>query len=145
MLPSPGHMRLFLFACALILCLRGAVLADDPPAPSGRWITGEVFAEGDQLLFRLDKPVKENSRGRDILLGVTSDAKELLLPLYAKAAEKHLTLRLYGELEFTSDAEKVGSKVVPTVEFITWKAHSPSDPDELPADQKVTPSASPHT
>jgi hypothetical protein len=99
------------------------------------WITGEVFSERDTLLFRADRPIAGNTTQNVALLGVKLGLEKVLLPIYAKAAEKRLTLRLYGvlvpneALMATSSESKTG---IPSVTFITWKCHLPNDPDELP-------------
>ena len=98
------------------------------------WITGEVLIEKDQLRFRADKPVLGNAAGNVVLLGATKDAVKILAPMYVRAAQKHLKLRLYGILQGLSEPPAKGA---PSVEFITWKVHRPDDPDELPADQKI--------
>jgi hypothetical protein len=51
--------------------------------------------------------------------------------------EQHKKLRLYGLL-IPVDEKTRKSKKAPSVEFITWKAHLPSDPDDLAPDQKIT-------
>ena len=98
------------------------------------WITGEVFTQEDKLLFRTDKPVQGNATDNVVLLGVTREAAGVLPSIYARAAEKHAKLRLYGVLMPVDGNAAKGS---PSVQFITWKVHSPDDPDELPENQKM--------
>jgi hypothetical protein len=104
------------------------------------WITGEVFSEGDTLLFRADRPVQGNTTENVVLLGVKAGLEKALLPAYAKAAEKRATLRLYGVLTPnealmpTSWEPKSG---IPSVTFVTWKCHLPNEPDELPESQRL--------
>ena len=98
------------------------------------WITGQAFAEKGVLMFRTDKPVQGNTTGKVVLLGASKEAARVLLPAYALALEKHLKLRLYGVLLPVPDKPVKGK---PSVIFITWKMHLPSDPDELPAGQKM--------
>ena len=59
-----------------------------------------------------------------------------MLPMYMKAAEQHTKLRLYGVL-VPVDPKMKKSKNAPSVQFITWKAHLPNEPDELSTDQKI--------
>lgn len=109
--------------------------SDDMPPPV--WITGEVFTKDDVLLFRLDKPVKGNPLKDVVFLGATTQCADTFLPMYMKAAEKHMTLRLYGWLLPCN--EKIPGKNIPlpNVQFITWKIHLPGDPDVLPAKDRI--------
>ena len=98
------------------------------------WITGDVFIENGQLMFRLDKPIQGNTTGMVVRLGSTKEEANFLLPLYSKAADKNMKLRLYGLL--VSDPNTKDPKS-PSVSFITWKAHLPTDPDDLPNNRKI--------
>jgi hypothetical protein len=99
------------------------------------WITGDVLIDKkDRLLFRADKAVQGNSTGNLVLLGATKQTMNVLLPMYMKAADKHMKLRLYGLLVPDPDAKDPKS---PSVQFITWKIHLPSDPDDLPIQDKI--------
>ncbi len=99
------------------------------------WITGDVLIDKkDRLLFRAEKPVQGNSTGNLVLLGATKQTMNVLLPMYMKAAEKHMKVRLYGLLVPDPDPKDPKS---PSVQFITWKAHLPSDPDDLPVQDKI--------
>ena len=103
------------------------------------WITGEVFSDGKNLLFRAERPIDGNTMENVVLLGVQKGLEKSLMPLYFKAAERRAILRMYGVLipnkaPMPSWEEKPG---IPSVSFITWKCHSPSDPDELPEDERV--------
>src|SRR6266480_6256936 len=104
------------------------------------WITGEVFSDGNNLLFRADRPIEGNTTQNVVLLGAQRGLENVLLPIYFKAAEKRATLRLYGVLMPNealmpqSGKPKAGT---PSVSFITWKCHLPSDPDELPESKRV--------
>ena len=98
------------------------------------WIDGDVFVTNDTLMFRASKAVQGNTTGNVVLLGASKDAVKVLLPFYARAAEKHMKLRLYGVLLPASGKPVKGT---PSVEFITWKVHLPGDPDELAADKKI--------
>jgi hypothetical protein len=79
----------------------------------------------------------EATRLETSYLGATRQAMNVLLPFYMKAAEQHKKLRLYGLL-IPLDEKTRKSKKSPSVQFITWKAHLPSDPDDLAPDQKIT-------
>ena len=70
------------------------------------WITGDVLLDKkDRLLFRADKAVQGNSTGNLVLLGATKQTINVLGPMYMKAAEKHMKLRLYGLLVPDPDAK----------------------------------------
>ncbi len=104
------------------------------------WITGEVFSEGNSLLFRADRPIAGNTMHNVVLLGVKQGLEKVLMPLYLNAAEKRATLRLYGVLmpnEALMPPSWKPKPGTPSVSFITWKCHSPSDPDELPESKRV--------
>jgi hypothetical protein len=104
------------------------------------WITGEVFSDGNNLLFRADRPVEGNTMGNVVLLGAQRGLEKVLLPIYFKAAEKRATLRLYGVLmpnEALMPQSWKPKPGTPSVSFITWKFHSPADPDELPDSERV--------
>ena len=126
-----SFFSLFIFAGVLLS------QAEDDITKYAVWITGEVFTENDYLLFRADKPVRDNTGGSVVLLGATKATANVLLPCYVKAAERHMTLRLYGVLMPDSDASSDTTKRLPNVQFITWKMHLPSDPDDLPDKDKV--------
>lgn len=134
-------MRSLLLILAIVLGasahLPAAGKKDDPTA-NAVWITGQVLVEDGTLLFRADRPVKGNPRGNVIMLGATRNTMKVLLPVYASAAEKHLSLRLFGVLQAFSATVASHPKPLPNVEFITWKVHLPSDPDELPPGQRIT-------
>jgi len=98
------------------------------------WITGDVFIENGQLMFHADKPIQGNTTGMVVRLGSTKEEANFLLPLYSKSADKNMKLRLYGLL--VSDPNTKDPKS-PSVSFITWKAHLPTDPDDLPNNRKI--------
>jgi hypothetical protein len=104
------------------------------------WITGEVFSEGDTLLFRADRRIEGNTTENVVLLGAKLGLEKTLLPMYAQAAEKRVMLRLYGVL-VPNEAPMTGSSPpkagTPSVTFITWKCHLPNDPDELPESERL--------
>jgi hypothetical protein len=112
-------------------------LADEDMSKYAVWITGDVFMQNGFLLFRADKPVRGNRTGNILLLGATKQTIKFLAPCYMKAADKHLKLRLYGILVPEQPGSPARAPDVPSVEFITWKLHPPSDPDELPAKDKI--------
>jgi len=101
------------------------------------WITGDIFTKGGVLFFRADKRVLGNPMGRVVLLGANKATMKVLLPMYLTAAEKHVKLRLCGVL-IPFEGTMPGYKgELPSVQFITWKLHAPSDPDDLPPDQRI--------
>jgi hypothetical protein len=85
-------------------------------------------------MFRTEKPVQGNTTGSVVLLGSTKEQANFLLPAYSKAADKHMKLRLYGLLISNPNAK---DPTLPSVSFITWKVHLPTDPDDLPNNQKI--------
>lgn len=129
-------MKLYLvFALMLLFSISCAPAADELKKYE-LWITGDVFEQNHQLMFRCDKSVGGNAAGDVVYLGATRQTANVLLPMYMKAAEQHKRLRLYGVL--TPVDEKIRkAKGDPSVQFITWKVHLPNEPDELPADQKI--------
>lgn len=136
------------FASAAIMTTTLVLLAGPTPAqaadkeqklpPQELWITGDVFSAHDILFFRADKPVQGNSTGRVVLLGTSKQDAQSILPLLMKAAEKKMTLRLYGYLQPNKGGFPgyKGPKL-PDVAFIVWKLHMPDDPDVLPPDQRI--------
>jgi hypothetical protein len=99
------------------------------------WVTGDVINdEKEGLMFRADKPVQGDTTGNLVYLAVTEDTAKVLAPMYHKAAEKHLKLRLYGAFLPSSRARDPNH---PSINLLTWKVHLPSDPDDLPGDQKI--------
>jgi hypothetical protein len=104
------------------------------------WITGEVFSDENRLLFRADRPIVGNATQNVVLLGAKLGLEKTLLPMYFKAAEKRLTLRLYGVLIPTESVIGTSSESkggMPSVSFITWKCHLPNESDELPKSERV--------
>ncbi len=98
---------------------------------------GGHYFSTSPLLFRADKAVQNNSTGNVVALGASKDTANVFLPRYMRAAEKHMKLRLYGILVPIKDAKPAKSPASPSVQFITWKMHLPSEPDELPAGDKI--------
>jgi hypothetical protein len=87
------------------------------------WLTGNVLVDKKVgLLLHADKPVQGNSTGNLVLLGATKQTMNVLLPMYLKAAEKHMKLRLYGSLVPNPEAK---DPKAPSVLFIAWKAYLP--------------------
>ena len=103
---------------------------------TGLWITGNPFIENDVLLFKTDKPVQDNPAGDVVLLGTTKPNEEML-QILCRVAQKHLTVRLYGELQKFEGKVPKTLNPMPNVQFLAWKIHMPTDPDELPPDQKI--------
>jgi hypothetical protein len=93
------------------------------------------MVENGNLLFRADKPIKDNSRGDIVALAAVEKGAKVLMPLYQRAAERHMKLRLYGE--FIPTPKNVHGRNLPTMAFLTWKVHLPSDPDDLPTRDKL--------
>src|ERR1043166_2802770 len=89
------------------------------------WITGDVINQKDVLLFRTDRPVQGNVTGDLVMLGATRDAANTLLPMYMRASEKKMKLRLYGVLLPVSAKPPGHTEKLPSVQFITWKIHLP--------------------
>lgn len=101
------------------------------------WITGEPFLADGAILFRAEKPVSGNSKGNVVLVGVEkpyANATALLM----RAAERHVKMRLYGRLVPYSGSLPIPRDKLPSMQFIVWKFHAPSDPDELPQNTKIT-------
>jgi len=119
----------------ILLPLAIAAQAAEDLSKYGVWITGEPIFQNGQLMFRADKPVRGNATGNLVLLGATRQTINVLAPSYMKAAEKRMRLRLYGLLVPIPDSQR--SDKGPSVEFVTWKMHLPSDPDELPAKDRI--------
>jgi hypothetical protein len=99
------------------------------------WVTGDVINDPKEgLMFRAAKPVPGNTTGNLVYLAVREDQGKVLAPIYIRAAERHLKLRLYGEF-LPHSGPKTAKH--PSVNFFTWKVHLATDPDELSPDQKV--------
>jgi tetratricopeptide (TPR) repeat protein len=107
------------------------------PIPVAVWINGQISLKNGLFLFAADKPVRGNPLGNVVLLGSTRATAKAMSPIYAKAAEKHLTVRLYGCLLPFQSTIPNHPEALPNVEFIVWKLHVPGDPDILPPDQKM--------
>jgi len=114
----------------------GSGYAEDP---SEVWITGEIFTSNEtngRLLFVTDKPIKDNPARNVVLLGTTPSCTNIFFPMYGSAAEKHTKVRLFGVLQRITPPPNA-SPTEPNVQFIAWKFHSPSDPDELPTSERL--------
>ena len=72
-----------------------------------------------------------------VLIGPTKQLVNSMGPLLMRAADQKAKLRLYGVLQATSTSFPGHHEKLPSVQFIVWKLHSPTDPDELPVDQKI--------
>jgi len=103
------------------------------------WITGDVFFEKSGILFRAEQPITGNTTGNVVTLGVKRGLENVLLPLYVKAAERRATLRLYGLLVPSEGIlpSYEPSPETPSITFVTWKLHLPSDPDEVPESERM--------
>jgi hypothetical protein len=101
----------------------------------GVWVTGDVINDPKEgLMFRTDKPVQGNTTGTLVYLAVPEDLAKTFAPMCYRAAERHMQLRLCGAFLPHSGQKDPNH---PSVNFVIWKMHLPSDPDELPPDQKV--------
>jgi len=101
----------------------------------GVWVTGDVINDPKEgLMFRVDKPVEGNSTGALVYLALTEDLAKSFAPMCLRAAERHMPLRLHGAFLPHSGAKNPKH---PNVNFVFWGIHSPTDPDELPPDQKA--------
>jgi hypothetical protein len=99
------------------------------------WVTGDVINDPKEgLMFRADKPVQGNTTGNLVYLAVPQDLSKTFAPMCYRAAEKHMKLRLYGAfLPHSGSKDRKHS----SVNFLIWKMHLPTDPEELPPDQKT--------
>ncbi len=127
-------MRCLLVLSLLIVAASYAFAADELKKYE-LWITGDVFVQNGHLMFRCDKEVQGNTTGRVVFLGAIREGAKVLLPMYAKAAEQHKRVRLYGLLVPVEAKDR--KKNAPSITFLTWKAHLPNEPDELPSNQKM--------
>jgi hypothetical protein len=128
-----------LFALALpflAVAFAGGSSATDPASTNDLWINGRIFVEDGVLMFRADKPVRGNPRKDVVVLGVSMDARGLL-PIYVHAATTSVRFRLFGILEPFAGTFRGHPAPLPNVQFITWKMHTPGDPDVTPADQRI--------
>jgi Tfp pilus assembly protein PilZ len=100
----------------------------------GDWVNGEAFTTNGALMFKAEQTFKGNSMGDVIYLSVPPESANVL-PLLIQLAEKHQKLRLYGKLQWVSDAD---SKIkAPTLTLTISKIHDPDEPDELPENDKI--------
>jgi hypothetical protein len=119
-----------IFAAIMLGAIAPAIPAGTVSQYEEVWLTGKmIFAGRNGLLFLADQPVEGNRTGRFITVRIAKEARNLLLPIYMKAVERHASLRLYGHLVPESSHK---SSTSPTIQFVTWKAHLPSDPDDWP-------------
>jgi hypothetical protein len=100
------------------------------------WMTGEPFISDGVILFRAEKPVKGNSKGNVVLVGVAKPYANSTAILM-RAAERHVKMRLYGNLVPYTGALPIPRDKLPSIQFVVWKFHAPSDPDELPKGTKI--------
>jgi hypothetical protein len=127
-------MRCLLFLLALGAALAATCVANDLDKYAV-WVTGDVINDKkDGLMFRADKPVQGNTTGNLVYLAVSEDLAKTFAPMCYRAAEKHMKLRLYGA--FLPHSGPSDPKH-PSVNFLIWKIHLPTDPEELSPDQKV--------
>ena len=112
----------------------GGAVSDQP-----LWITGEVFAKDGLVFFRADEPIKNNSTANVVFVGPTKDGAELMGSILMRAAERHVKARFYGVLMPVSIAPPGHHERLPSLQFIVWKMHAPTDPDELPPGEGIHP------
>ena len=129
-------MRAFIFAL-LLLATRSFASADEDTEKYAQWITGDMLLWDGVLAFRADKPVQGNRTGDVVLVGPTRGGVNTVGPLLVRAAERKLKVRLYGVLQQNSTSFPGHHKKLPSVRFIVWKVHVPTDPDDLPQGEKI--------
>jgi hypothetical protein len=113
----------------------GIVYHRDELVKHGVWVTGDVINDPKEgLMFRTDKPVEGNTKGTLVYLGLTEDLATTFAPMCYRAAERHMQLRLHGAFLPHSGPKDPNH---PNVNFVIWKIHMPTDPDDLPPDQKI--------
>jgi hypothetical protein len=129
-------MRLFVLALVLVATTLFAS-ANEDITKYAQWITGDMFLRDGILAFRADKPVQGNRTGDVVLVGPTRDGVNTVGPLLVRAAERKLKVRLYGVLQQTSTSFPGHHEKLPSVQFIVWKVHVPTDPDDLSPGEKI--------
>ena len=129
-------MRALTVAIAL-LASASLASADEDIEKYAQWITGDMLLWDGVLAFRADKPVQDNRTGDVVLVGPTRDGVNTMGPLLMRAAERKLKVRLYGVLQKASASFPGHHKKLPSVQFIVWKIHVPTDPDDLPPGEKI--------
>ena len=102
-----------------------------------QWITGDMLLWNGILVFRADKPVEGNRTKEVVFVGPTRDGVNTTGPLLMRAAERKLKVRLYGVLQKISTSFPGHHKKLPSVQFIVWKQHMPTDSDDLPPGEKI--------
>ena len=101
----------------------------------GLWVTGDVINDPKEgLMFRVDRPVQDNTTGTLVSLTVPEDLSKTFGPMCYQAAERHMKLRLHGT--FLPHSLPTDPKH-PSVNFVVWGLHLPDEPDELPPDKKT--------
>lgn len=128
-----GFMRTLISITAFLMLANGAFAQN---ASNFYWITGDPYIDDHLLLFRADKAVEGNNRG-NVLFLAPPKANSNALNVLVEAAKKHARLRIYGELRRETISVPGYQKEVPNVSFLVSKIHDPSDPDDLPDDQKT--------
>jgi hypothetical protein len=107
---------------------------EDELEKSHLWLTGEVIADTKGLKFRAMEAVYDNPPGAVCALGAKMGLENYFLPAFLRAAERNLTLRLYGVFIATPLPHEEG---IPPAAFIVSKMHLPDQPDVLPEDEKI--------
>jgi hypothetical protein len=126
-----------LIIAALLLATKVHSFAAEDITKYAQWITGDIFIKNGILLFRADKTVQGNRTGDVVLVGPTKDGVNTTGPMLMRAAERHVKLRLYGVLQAASPTFPGHHEKLPSVQFIVWKLHFPTDPDDLPPGEKI--------
>jgi hypothetical protein len=125
------HINLLYAIFVLLFGIAHNAPEADNKSGSGVWITGDAFIHDNVLFFRAEKPIAGNATGEVVLLGAPKPNANLL-PIFMRAAERHVKLRLYGVLQPFSGSFPAYHDKLPSIQFIAWKLHVPSDPDDLP-------------
>jgi hypothetical protein len=128
-------MRALIFAAVLLTTSFAS--ADEDMEKYAQWITGDMLLWDGVLAFRADKPVQGNRTKDVVLVGPDRAGVNTMGPLLMRSAERHLKVRLYGVLQKTSTSFPGHHGKLPSVQFIVWKVHMPTDPDDLSPGQKI--------
>jgi hypothetical protein len=99
---------------------------------TGTWLTGELYVEDRALFFRTDSPIKGNSLGNVLLVSATSDAEDALFPIFLRAVQRNVKLRLYGVIVPYTDTIPGHAGPLPNKVLFASRVHMPSDSDDLP-------------
>ena len=126
-----------LIVAGLLLTAVWVASAHEDDEKYAQWITGDMLLWDGILAFRADKPIVGNRTKDVVFVGPPRDAVNTMGALLARAAERKMKVRLYGVLQNTSTTFPGHHKNLPSVQFIVWKIHVPTDPDDLPPGEKI--------